>query len=115
MEEPSIFEFLQPIHKVEKDSGYARTSTEKFERFDELNPHVYQMILQVTRQLQAKGFKNAGMKMIFERLRWLWAMQTQGEDYKLNNNYTAFYARKVMRENPDLEGFFKVRAQRSRE
>lgn len=124
-EQPSIFDLihdgesatiLSPIVKPEKDGSSETSSLERqFLRFDELNPHVNDMIVKIAFELKRRGFKRAGMKMIFERLRWLWAMQTQGEDYKLNNNYTAFYARKVMREHQELEGFFKTRVQRHQE
>ena len=100
---------LKPI--VRPESASSRLE-QKFLDFHEANPHIYDIIVQISRGLKAKGFKRAGMKMIFERLRWLWAIQTQGDDYKLNNNYTAFYARKVMSEVPELQGFFKVRTQR---
>jgi len=33
-------------------------------------------------------------------------------DYSLNNSYRAFYARLIMRNAPDLDGFFEVRAQK---
>ena len=45
----------------------------------------------------------------FERLRWLYAIQTEGEAYTLNNIYRAPYARLLMATFPELEGFFEVR------
>ena len=89
------------------------TIDEKFHLFHEANTEVYDRIVSITRDLKLRGFKRAGMKMIFERLRWLYAIQTVGEDYKLNNNYTALYARKVMAEHPELNGFFVTRERRS--
>lgn len=85
---------------------------ERFEHFHKLNPAVLDAIVRIAKQLKGRGFRQAGMKLIFERLRWLYALQTSGEDYKLNNNYTAFYARLVMHQHPELDGFFKLRKQR---
>ena len=102
---------IKPIVRPDKGEGSSDLERQ-FLRFDEFNPHVYEMIVKIASALRERGFKRAGMKMIFERMRWLWAMQTKGEDYKLNNNYTAFYARKVMADNPDLKGLFKTRAQK---
>jgi hypothetical protein len=85
---------------------------ERFEEFHRLNPAVLDAITRIATQLKGRGFQRAGMKLIFERLRWLYALQTSGEEYKLNNNYTAFYARLVMHLHPTLEGFFKLRKQR---
>jgi hypothetical protein len=82
----------------------------QFEAFHRLNPHVYEAIVEIALDLKkGRGFWKGGMKMIFERLRWLYAIQTRGEEYKLNNNYTAFYARVVMATVPELDGFFETR------
>ena len=48
------------------------------------------------------------MKQIFEVIRWEYDLKTTG-DFKLNNNYTAWYARLVMERNPSLDGFFQLR------
>jgi hypothetical protein len=101
---------IQPI--VQPKRGESTNLEAQFLRFHEINPHVYDTVVKITAALKERGFRRAGMKMIFERMRWLWAVQTQGDDYKLNNNYTAFYARRVMSEHPELEGFFETRVQR---
>lgn len=36
-------------------------------------------------------------------------LQTQGDEYRLNNVYTAFYARLLMDNEPELQGFFETR------
>lgn len=82
----------------------------RFEAFHRQNPHVYEAIVRIARELRTQqGWRKCGMKMIFERLRWLYAIQTHGDEFKLNNNFTAYYARTVMAANPDLDGFFEVR------
>jgi len=43
-------------------------------------------------------------------LRWERAMKTTDQtEWKLNNNYTSRYARLIMEQEPDLEGFFVTR------
>jgi hypothetical protein len=100
---------LPPIVAVgEKSSMQLR-----FEAFHLENPHVLYAIVTVAFFLKDKGFKRAGMKMIFERLRWEYAIKTKGEEeYKLNNNYTSYYARLVMCLEPELAGFFRLRGMR---
>jgi hypothetical protein len=44
-----------------------------------------------------------------ETLRDKFACTTRGDRWKLNNNYTAHYARLVMNQEPDLAGFFETR------
>lgn len=82
---------------------------ERFERFHAANPHVYTTLVAMARRLKRHGCHRVGMKMLFERLRWEWFEQTAGDTYKLNNNYTAYYARRIMRRERDLAGFFETR------
>jgi hypothetical protein len=101
---PRLPKTLQP--------GTGGTMAERFQSFHALNPEVYLAIVEIARDLKGLGFNRGGMKMIFERLRWLHAIDTKGDDFKLNNNFTAFYARLVMEMEADLAGFFEIREQR---
>ena len=60
--------------------------------------------------MRDRGIRRTGIAAIFERLRWLYRLQTQGEEYRLNNTFRAYYARMVMERCPDLAGFFEVRS-----
>lgn len=53
------------------------------------------------------------MKMLFEVLRWEEIIEVRSHtDYKLNNNYTAYYARVLMHHWPlTFGGMFDVRKQ----
>ena len=89
--------------------GEHATIAEKFAEFHRLNPHVYAALVRLARDLKRNGWRKAGMKQLFERLRWEYAIQTQGEAFRLNNNFTAHYARLVMHREPDLRDFFETR------
>lgn len=82
---------------------------DRFHRFHNRNPHVYDTIISIAVQMKKANVHKFGMKGIFEYLRWQYSMQTQGESYKLNNIYTALYARLVMDHEPELRGFFETR------
>jgi hypothetical protein len=82
---------------------------QKFIIYDQQNPHVYTMFRNYARQAKDRGYTKFSAKAIFERLRWHFAMETVGDDFKLNNNYTAHYARKMMAEEPGFMGFFELR------
>ena len=82
-----------------------------FERFHEENPHVYERLTTLALNLRRKGYGSYGMKGLFEVMRWMTAMKTTGSKFKLNNNYTAHYARMIMDNNPELKGFFNIRTQ----
>lgn len=84
--------------------------SEKFEEFHALNPHVYELFVRYSRMALDRGFERFSAKAVFERLRWHLNFETRGDDtFKINNNYTALYARKTMEEYPEFVGFFELR------
>ena len=86
--------------------------TEAFEKFDAENPRVWYAFRAVTLRMINSGFEHYGAKAIWEYIRFNFAMETKGE-FKLNNNYTAFYARKFEREFPEHKGFFELRKRKT--
>ena len=86
-------------------------STDKFVEFHRENPHVYRVLVSLAREWVARsGNHKLGIKTLYERARWEIAMTTSDDDYKLNNTWTAFYARLIMQQEPDLAGLFDLRA-----
>ncbi len=87
--------------------------TSQVRAFHEKHPLVWDLFVQFTNELIAKGFNNYSSKAVFERIRW----ETDQADvdgkstFKLNNNYTAFYARRFMWMYPQHKGFFRTRVQ----
>ena len=79
-----------------------------FAAFHEANPHVMAELVRLTRELRGRGVQRVGMKMLFEVLRWS-ALRTTGDDFRLNNNFTARYARRIMAAHPDLAGVYETR------
>ena len=80
-----------------------------FIKFHQNNPHIYQEILKYADQLWQGGQRRFGMKAIFERIRWDYAITTNSIPFKLNNNYTSRYAKIIERDHPKVRGFFRVR------
>lgn len=81
----------------------------RFRAFDEANPHVFDELLEIAREVRDRGVKRIGIAFLFERLRWR-RMKTHGDPYRLNNSYRAFYARKLMAADPALADLFETRA-----
>ncbi|QGH75301.1 hypothetical protein I5G61_gp53 [Mycobacterium phage Quesadilla] len=81
-----------------------------FERFHDANPKVYDVLVQMARAWRATGRERCGVQQLFERARWEIAMTTVGDEYKINNNFAAFYARLIMWNEPDLDGMFSCRS-----
>lgn len=85
-----------------------------FWSFHHDNPHVYDLLVRLAREWQMTRGGGLGMKMLYERARWEVAVTTTtSDDYTLNNNFTAFYARLIMECEPDLAGVFKLRRQKT--
>lgn len=68
------------------------------------------MFVSYARQAKKRGYERFSAKAIFERLRWYSQMETDtDEEWKLNNNFTALYARKAIEAFPEFNGFFQLR------
>lgn len=101
MEQPDLFE------------GLPAAVVSAFRRHHEENPHVYAKLREYALQARGAGRTRLGIAVIFERLRWHAAIETTDEEYKLNNNHRAYYARLLMANEPDLRGMFELRTSRA--
>lgn len=84
-----------------------------FKRFHENNPHVYDQLVVMSKRLKSVGHKRYGIAGLFEMLRYNHAISTSGDKFKLSNNYRALYSRAIMKDHPELDGFFKIKQRRS--
>lgn len=85
------------------------TIAERFEAFHQANPQVFAMLRSLALGTKARGVRKWSIKAAFELLRWQYALQTRGEEYKLCNDYHSRYARLLMERVPELDGFFETR------
>ena len=81
----------------------------KFEKHNQANPHIYEMFYKYANDLRLAGVKRHGAKSIMERLRWDFAFDTKGDSFKITNSYTSMYARLLILNQPEFDGFFKLR------
>jgi hypothetical protein len=83
----------------------------RFERFHRDNPHIYRSLVSLARRARAAGRRRIGIRMLWERMRWdleVEAIRTEGAP-KLNDHFTARYARLMQSQEPDLVGLFETR------
>lgn len=86
------------------------TRSERFERFHEANPAVYVALVESARSFRRQtGRDRCGMSLLFARVRWVLAVETDEGEPALNNDYLPFYSRLIMAREPDLSGMFDVR------
>lgn len=83
-----------------------------FQDFHEANPGVYRLFDRFTRQLLTRGVSRYSADAILHRIRWETAITT-GDEFKINNNFSAYYARLWLRNNPEHSGFFVLRSLRA--
>jgi len=85
------------------------TLSERFDQFDQSNPHVYKNLLRLTRKAVAAGMRRCSIATLYEQLRWHYGLHTGGRDYKLNNSFRAFYVRRLLAEDGVPPTFFETR------
>ena len=89
------------------------THRERFEKFHAENPVVYRLFCRFADELLARGRTRYSADAICHRIRWHVAVETTDMDFKINDHYTAFYARLWMKDHPEFGEFFETRRQRS--
>jgi len=80
-----------------------------FIKYHEDNPHIWKAFVKYSLIAKYKrGFKKYSANAIFEIIRWHTDIDSS-DKYKVSNNFRPDYARKMMEEFPEFEGFFRVR------
>jgi|TARA_B100001778_G_scaffold330509_1_gene333133 hypothetical protein len=70
------------------------------------NPHVYKLFERFTLEAISKGHKRLSAWLVVNRIRWETTIETSGSDFKISNDYIAYYARLFHALNPKYDGFF---------
>lgn len=84
-----------------------------FEVFHNRHPWVYEKLRDMALELKRSGVKQYGISGLYEKLRYDYSVQARDiEGFKLNNNFSALYARMLAQQEPELRYFFKFRARR---
>ena len=92
------------------------TAEERFLAFHARHPEVYDHLVKLAREAKQKGQRKYGMKALFEILRWerdIHGLPDEKELWKLDNNFTAAYARLIMAQEHDLDGYFETRERKT--
>lgn len=87
----------------------SRDLKERFEQYHRINPHIYAQFRYYTLKAIQSGYKNFGSQMIIERIRWQTGVVAKQSDFKINNDFAAFYSRMFMIEYPSYSTYFRTR------
>lgn len=103
--------------KPRKKRAKKRNHEKEFRRFHLAHPDVFEQIIKHARLLWSHGHRHYGIAAFFENFRWhrrIPEKPDEAEEFKLNNNYRAFYARMLMALYPEFDGFFELRERHRR-
>jgi hypothetical protein len=89
------------------------TKDEKFKQYDTNHPEVYQYLLFLCDNLRRRGLKRYGISPLLELIRWEFRVNRGNDDFKIQNDFKPWYARKIAQENPEFAEFFEFRVMRA--
>ena len=81
----------------------------RFKEFHTANPNIYELFKKYAIEARKSGRKRFSHWMIINRIRWYTNVETQGDDFKINNDFIAIYARLLVWQMPEFDGFFMLR------
>lgn len=88
------------------------TIQERFDKFHRDNPEVYELFKRFSWELVRSGRLRYSADAIIHRIRWHYAVNVDYQkngDFKMNNNFSSRYARKLIAESPSFDEFFETR------
>ena len=88
-----------------------RTIQKAFDKYHAANPRVWALFVRFALQALDAGCVKYSADAILHRIRWHLSVETAsvGDGFKINNNFSSRYARKLMTEDPRFAQFFETR------
>lgn len=84
----------------------------RFARFDAAHAEVYAELRRLALEKVRGGATRLGIKALWEEARWSLDLNVTDGRYRLNNDMTSSYSRKLMATEPELADVFEVRRRR---
>lgn len=83
----------------------------KFDAYDAANPGIYALFKRFTFEMIRAGRIHYSARTIIHRIRWHTDLYAEsGDGFKINNDFSPFYARRFEAEFPEHNGFFLKRS-----
>ena len=83
--------------------------------FHQDHPEVWEAFVYYAGKAWDAGLRRYSADAIMHRVRWELQVEKGENEFAVNNNFVSFYARRFLRENPDMGDFFELREQTSQE
>lgn len=87
----------------------AEHARRRFEDFHRANPRVFSLFERFALQAARAGRTRYSARTIIHRIRWYVEVETTGDHFKVNNDYSPFYARMFVRKWPMYKDLFEMR------
>lgn len=81
----------------------------KFINYLEEHPQIWQQFEKFALKILASGQTKSSAKLIMERIRWEEEIENKNAEFKISNNFTAYFARCFILKYPEHKGFFEFR------
>lgn len=98
------------------ENGWRDIGTE-FEKFHRKHPEIFELFKRFANEVYATGITHYSSDAILHRLRWFCTVENKADPdgVKINNNWSAFYARLLAKEDPKFRTFFQFRKSKADE
>jgi len=80
--------------------------------FHQKNPQVFDLFRDFANTARQAGRTRLSARVIGERIRWYTSVDTQGEEYKVNDHFWPYYARLLTGLDNRFSGFFVMKNKR---
>lgn len=98
-----------PLFQEPKPSSHQAKLERAWKECRRANPWVLPRMAQIALEMKRAGHKRWSINGVFEVFRWQTRHDMNDLGFKANNNHRAYAARDLMREYPELDGFFSTR------
>lgn len=89
------------------------TIREGFEKFNNENPIIFQKFEEQALRAIAKGRKKISSKLIINWIRWHEFLESNDQNFKINDAYQSYYARYFVEKHPEHNDIFEFRKLRN--
>lgn len=95
--------------------AFAPTYFDKAEEFHAKNPWLLEELARLAFELKREGHDRYSIDGLLHHIRFTCRrrISEDGSGFRINNNVSFFYSRKLMEQYPELAGFFKIRERRA--
>ena len=93
----------------ETESVYSDKLERAWKECRKKNPWLMPKLAEIALEMKRTGLSHWSINGVFEVFRWQTRHDMQDLGFKANNNHRALAARDLMREYPELNGYFRLR------